>query len=85
MDASAATDLTRQGIMLVVVLAAPVLGTGLVVALIVSVLQAVTQVHDQTLSFVPKIIAMLLALVVFGPWMIARVVEFGRDMFGALP
>lgn len=71
--------------LLVLVVAAPVLGVGLAVALIVSILQAVTQVQEQTLSFVPKIAAMLLALVALGPWMMARIVEFGREMFGSLP
>lgn len=85
MDTGGAIDLVRQAVMLVVVLAVPVLGIGLAVALFVSLMQAVTQVQEQTLSFVPKIIAMLLALVIFGPWMIARVVEFGREMFGAAP
>ena len=85
MDASGAIDLTRQAVMLVVILAVPVLGIALLVGLIVSILQAVTQVQDQTLSFVPKILATLLALVLFGPWMIARIVEFGRDMFQAVP
>jgi len=85
MNADAAIDLTRQAISLVIVLALPVLGAGLAVALIVSLLQAVTQVQEQTLSFVPKIVAMLLALVVFGPWMMTRVVEFSRQMFAAAP
>ena len=83
MNADAAIDLTRQAISLVIVLSLPVLGAGLAVALIVSLLQAVTQVQEQTLSFVPKIVAMLLALVVFGPWMMTRVVEFSRQMFAA--
>jgi len=81
MNADNAIDLIRRAVMLVVLLALPVLGTGLIVALIVSVLQAVTQVQEQTLSLVPKIIAMLLAVVVFGPWMFARIVDFGREMF----
>ncbi len=85
MDVNGATDLVREAVTLVILLSAPVLGTGLLVALIVSVLQGITQVHEQTLSFVPKIIAMLLALVVFGPWMIERVLEFSREMFGTLP
>ena len=85
MDVSQATDLTRQAVMLVVILAAPALGVTLAVGLVVSLLQAVTQVQEQTLSFVPKIIATLLALVVLGPWMIARMVEFSRSMFAALP
>ena len=85
MDASEAIDLARQAMTLVLIVAAPVLLTGLIVAFIVSLFQALTQIQEYTLSFVPKIIAMLLAMVIFGPWMIARMVEFGREMFGNLP
>ncbi len=85
MDAANAIDLTRQTILLIVLLAAPVLAVGLAVGFVVSLGQAVTQLQDQTLSFVPKIIAMLLALALLGPWMIGRIVEFSRDMFSTLP
>jgi len=85
MDAVSTTDLARQAMALVLLVGAPVLGVGLIVALVVSILQAATQLHDQTLSLVPRIAAMLLALVVLMPWMIARIVEFGREMFGSLP
>ena len=85
MNTGETIDLLREAMVLVIVLALPVLGIGLAVALFVSLMQAVTQVQEQTLSFVPKIIAMLLALVIFAPWMIARMVEFGREMFGAVP
>jgi len=85
MDADSAIDLTRQAVMLVVVLGTPVLLIGLAVGLGVSLLQAVTQVQEHTLSFVPKIIAIMLALAALGPWMMARVVEFGQEMFGSLP
>ena len=82
MDVSEAMDLGRQAIVLLLVLGAPVLLVGLVVGLIVGLLQAVTQVQEHTLSLVPKIAAMLLALAAFGPWMLTRLVEFGVEMFG---
>ena len=85
MDASQAIDLGRRAVMLILVVGAPVLLTALVVGLIVSVLQAVTQVQEQMLSFVPKILAMLLAIAIVGPWMLAKLVEFGTEMFGTLP
>ena len=85
MDADAAIDLTRQAILLVVILASPVLLVALAVGLTVSLLQAVTQVQEHTLNFVPKIIAMMLALAALAPWMIARMVEFGIDMFDLTP
>jgi len=67
--------------MLLIFLSLPVLVTGLIVALVVSVLQAVTQVQDATLSLVPRILAMLLALALTAPWMLSKLVEFGREMF----
>ncbi|MFB3890494.1 MAG: flagellar biosynthesis protein FliQ [Phycisphaerae bacterium] len=81
MNAPQATDMAREAVMLMLVLGAPVLLTGLIVGLIVSVLQAATQVQDLTLSFVPKIVAMLLAAVITGPWVVERLVEFSRKMF----
>jgi len=85
MDTSQAIDLLRQAVMQILVIGAPVLAVGLVVGLTVSLLQAATQVQEYTLSFVPKIVAMLLAMVIFGPWMLERLVEFGTRMFGTLP
>jgi len=85
MDAGQTVDLMREALGLVLLLAVPILATGLVVSLIVSVLQAVTQVQEQTLSFVPRILAMLAALVIAWPWTVAKLVEFSTRMFGHLP
>jgi len=85
MEGYEAIDLARRAVTLVLVVGAPVLATALIVGLIVSVLQAVTQVQEHTLSFVPKILAMLLAIAIVGPWMLQKLVEFGREMFGTLP
>jgi len=85
MDTSTAIDLLRQAVMQILVIGAPVLAVGLVVGLTVSLLQAATQVQEYTLSFVPKIVAMLLSLVILGPWMLERLVEYGTRMFGTLP
>ena len=85
MDNDAALDLARRAITLVLVTGAPVLATARGVGLIVSLLQAITQVQDQTLTFVPKIVAVLVALAIVGPWMMEKLIEFGREMFGTLP
>jgi flagellar biosynthetic protein FliQ len=85
MNASQAIDLGRQAVGLVLVIGAPVLLTGLAVGLVVSILQALTQVQEQALSFVPRIIAMLIAAVIVAPWAVAKLVEFGREMFSAWP
>ena len=85
MDAGEAIDLCRRAVMLILVIGTPVLAAALVVGLIVSLLQAITQVQEYTLSFVPKILAVLVTLAVVGPWMLEKLVEFGREMFGRLP
>jgi flagellar biosynthesis protein FliQ len=85
MDATQAVDLARESIMLLLVISAPVLLVGMGVGLLISVIQAVTQVQEQTLSFVPKIVAMLLAALLTAPWACAKLMEFSRDMFGSLP
>jgi flagellar biosynthetic protein FliQ len=85
MDATAAIDLARQAVVLTLVVGAPVLLAGLLAAAIVGVLQAATQVQDQTLSFVPKLLAVVLTGLVAGPWMLSRLVDFSREMFGKLP
>ncbi len=81
MYADQGIELARRAIMLLIFLSLPVLITGLIVALVVSVLQAVTQVQDQTLGLVPRILAMLLAFAITAPWMLSKLVEFGREMF----
>jgi flagellar biosynthetic protein FliQ len=85
MDQYEAIDMGRQAVTLILIIGAPVLLTALIVGLVVSILQAITQVQELTLSFVPKIFAMLVALAIVGPWMMEKLVEFGREMFGPLP
>ena len=78
-------DITRQTLMVMLMLSIPVLVAGLTIGLIVSVLQAVTQIQEQTLSFVPKIIGMVLVAIIAMPWMITKLIAFSAQMFGPLP
>ncbi len=80
-----AVYLLRSGIFQILILSAPVLLIGLVVGLIVSVLQATTSIQEQTLTFVPKIAAILLALVFFGPWMFANLAQYTIQLFQQIP
>ena len=64
---------------------APVLLVGLVVGLVISIFQAVTQVHEMTLAFVPKIIAVMLALLFAAPWMLDQLVSFTHNLFSNIP
>ncbi len=69
---------------LVLEISAPMLILGLVVGLIISIFQATTQIQEQTLAFVPKIVAVLLALLLFGPWIITKLVDFTTQILGNL-
>jgi len=75
----------REALMLVVLVAGPMLLFGLVVGLIVSIFQAVTQINEMTLTFVPKILAVALALLLFLPWMINLLTDFTRHMYNLIP
>jgi flagellar biosynthetic protein FliQ len=77
--------LGQRTIMVVLQLTAPLLGLSLIVGLAVSIFQAVTQLHDMTLTFVPKIISVVVAIVVFGPWMLRTAISFTQNLFISLP
>jgi flagellar biosynthesis protein FliQ len=78
-------DLGVKAITLVLLISGPVLGFGLVAGLIIAVFQAVTSIQEMTLTFVPKIIAVILALMLFGNWMLQNVLIFTTDLFMNLP
>jgi len=77
-------SLARNALMTVLLVAGPMLAAGLITGLLVSLLQATTQVNEQTMSFVPKIVAIFIAAMAFGPWMIGVLTEFASQMFGNL-
>lgn len=81
MDVDVVVLIFQQAAFMILLLSAPMLVIGLGVGLLVSVFQATTQIQEATLSFVPKIVAVLLSLVIFGPWMISTIVGFTRNLF----
>ncbi|MCW5657877.1 MAG: flagellar biosynthesis protein FliQ [Burkholderiaceae bacterium] len=85
MDAQQVFTLGQQGLMLMLMVAAPLLITVLVVGLVVSVLQAATQINEATLSFVPKVIAAVVVLAVAGPWMLNTLVEYIQRTLQSIP
>ncbi|MCK4658347.1 MAG: flagellar biosynthesis protein FliQ [Phycisphaerae bacterium] len=85
MDFDMALDIGRNAFHLALLTSAPILAMGLVVGLAISIFQAVTQLQEQTLSFVPKIAAMVLAASLFIPWIGTRMLDYCREMFGTLP
>lgn len=74
-------ELVRQALIIVLKIAAPILLAGIVVGLGISLLQSVTSIQDQTLSFVPKIIVMVVAAAVLIPWIAQRLVEYATELF----
>ncbi len=77
-----ASEFLRHALVLTLLVSAPVLLVGLVVSFVVSLLQAVTQVQEQTLTFIPKIVAMAACVILLLPWMGQHLVEFARTAFG---
>ena len=79
------TDIATQTMIVAAKVAAPILLTALLVGFLISVFQAATQIQEQTLSFVPKIIAVALALLITGNWVLAELVSFTQSLFDQLP
>lgn len=78
-------DLGRQALELTLLVSAPLFIATLVTGLLVSIFQAATQINEQTLSFVPKLIATFITLVLAGPWMITMMTDFIRRLFESIP
>jgi flagellar biosynthesis protein FliQ len=85
MDAQQVFTFGQQGLYILLLVAAPVLLTVLLVGVVVSVLQAATQINEATLSFVPKVVAAVLVLALTGPWMITTLVEYIQRTLMAIP
>ena len=82
MEVDEALDLGREAFLLAFTIAAPILVIGLLVGLTIALVQAVTQLHEQTLTFVPKMLAMEGAAAFFIPWITTRMLEYAVQMFG---
>ena len=78
-------NLLRQAVFETLIVAAPMLGLGLLVGLVISIFQATTSIQEQTLTFVPKIVVVLGSLIVFGTWIINSLVNFTMRIFGLIP
>jgi flagellar biosynthetic protein FliQ len=78
-------DIGRQAVEMTLLLSAPMLLAALVIGLIVSIFQAATQINEQTLSFIPKLVGMFLILLLAGPWMLQMMVDYMRRLFESIP
>jgi flagellar biosynthetic protein FliQ len=85
MSGDMVVQIGQQALMVVLMVSAPMLGLGLLVGLCVSVFQATTSIQEQTLAFIPKIIAVFVAILIFGPWMLRIMVEYVMNMFVNIP
>ena len=85
MSGDLVVQMAQQALVIVLIVAAPMLGLGLTVGLMVSVFQATTSIQEQTLAFIPKIVAVFVAILIFGPWMLRIMVEFVTNIFVNLP
>jgi flagellar biosynthetic protein FliQ len=85
MDPQAVLTLGQNALYLLLMVAAPILATVLGVGLIVSIFQAITSIHEATLSFVPKLIAAIAVFAIAGPWMMSTLVDFIRSTILAIP
>lgn len=84
MDSVEIVDLAREGIWVLMLVGMPVLVTALVVGLAISLVQALTQVQESTLTFVPKLVAMLLVMMLAGPYMLQSLENYGEKLFNRI-
>lgn len=78
-------NLAKEALSVALLVSAPMLGFGMLVGIVISVFQATTQIQEQTLTFVPKIITVMLALLVFAPWMLNVLTQFTQNLFLQIP
>jgi flagellar biosynthesis protein FliQ len=85
MNQDVVVDLAMQAMQLALKLGGPILIVGLVIGLAISVFQAVTQIQEQTLSFIPKIAGLALVIIVAGPWMLGQLIIYTQELWGSIP
>lgn len=85
MDTAMVVDLARQALWVTMIVSAPLLGVALGVGLFIGIIQAATSINEMTLSFIPKLMALGLALLIFGAWQLITLVDFTRSIFQRIP
>ena len=85
MDTDTVVSLATQAMSLALKISIPLLGVGLVVGVLISILQAVTSIQEQTLSFIPKVLAMAAVLVIGGPWMLNQLMSYTAELWTSIP
>ncbi|MDR1701282.1 MAG: flagellar biosynthesis protein FliQ [Sporomusaceae bacterium] len=85
MSSDIAVQIGSETLMVVMMVSAPMLGFGLIVGLMVSIFQATTQIQEQTLAFIPKIISVFVAILIFGPWMLSTMMAYVANILINIP
>jgi flagellar biosynthetic protein FliQ len=85
MDPQDAIDLAREALVIATLISAPALVAGMLVGLVIGLIQALTQIQEQTVAFVPKLIAMVVALGLSLPWVLTRLLEYSRELISNIP
>lgn len=85
MTADTVMTITYQAMLLALATAGPLLAVALAIGLLISIFQAATQINEMTLSFIPKLLGVGLALVLLGPWLISNLVDYMQNLFRSLP
>jgi flagellar biosynthetic protein FliQ len=85
MNSQSVLTIGQQALQMTLMISAPLLLTALLVGLLVSIMQAATQINEMTLSFIPKLIAVFAMLVLAGPWMLQTLVDYVQRLFGSIP
>ena len=85
MDPQEVIDIGREAIWNMLLIGSPVLVAGMVVGLLIGLLQALTQIQEQTVAFVPKLVAMILVLSLTLPWLITRMMQYSSDLIAGIP
>jgi flagellar biosynthetic protein FliQ len=85
MNQDTVVSLATQAMSLALKISLPLLGVGLVVGVVISIIQAVTSIQEQTLSFIPKVLAMAAVLVIGGPWMLNQLLSYTSDLWTSIP
>ncbi|KAA6452853.1 flagellar biosynthesis protein FliQ [Bacillus swezeyi] len=84
MNSEFVISMAERAVYVTLLISGPLLALALAVGLIVSVFQATTQIQEQTLAFIPKIVAVLVGLIIFGPWMLSTILSFATELFSNL-
>jgi flagellar biosynthetic protein FliQ len=85
MDQDTVVSLATSAMTLAIEVAGPLLLVGLVIGLVVSIFQAVTQIQEQSLSFIPKIVGLAALIVILGPWMLGQLVSYAQNLYMSIP